>query len=387
MFFVILHHKNYKMKNRLYFFAFAILLFSSCDPAPATFKIKTQNFGANSVMSVISGENGEMFKAENITNGNQTFKINDPKKGYAILKVEDGTKKQEYFFYLGKGNFVADLNAKNDQYPFKDVPSTESKEFISFYKLKDKLSKELLDSLGKSEFEMDHATQANVMQRAKNVDAWREKKVLLDLDIIKSFAKENPQSVHTLFLLDQLGRVDVSAKIYLTIFNTLSNEVKESKRGKKLLEEINQANQMMAGSEMPNVEGYNPKGQKFDKQVLKKVNLIICWTSYNGKSRVNNRILTNIYEKYKDQDVEFIGVSYDKKKDWWLNVIKDDKLIWPQYSDLQGAKSPNAKNLSNYNITYFFIVDKTGKVLTNNNDLSINFVEDEIKKALREVKN
>ena len=370
------------MKKQFYLLTLLAALFTACDPTPATFNLETKNFGPNAVITIQSAENGETLKVENITNNSQTFKINIPIKGYATLRTEDGNHTGEYYFYLDKGSFKGVLDGKNiNSYPLKSVPGKEGEQFIDFYKLKDNMSKNLLDSLDIAELELDQATRANIMERAKEADRLREKKILLQLDIIKAFAKKYPSSAHTLFLLEQLGRADSEPKNYLSIFNILDKEIQESKQGKKLLKEIKQANQMMAGSKMPNIEGENPDGKKFDPGILKKVNLIICWTSYSGKSRKNNQVLVKLYEKYKNKDVEFIGVSFDKKRDWWVNVIKDDHLTWPQYSDLQGAKSPNAKNLSNYNVTYFFLVDKKGIVLTNN-DLSLDFVDDEISKNL-----
>ena len=370
------------MKKQLYLLILLAGLFSACDPAPATFNLVTKNFGPNAVITIRSAEKGETLKVENITNTNQTFKINIPIKGYATLRTEDGSRTGEYYFYLDKGNFKGVLDGKNiNSYPLKHVPTEEGEQFISYYKLKDSMSKNLLDSLDIAEQAFDQATRANVLERAKDADRWREKKILLQLDIIKAFAKKYPSSSHSLFLLEQLGRADSEPQNYLSIFNSLDKEIQESKKGKSLLEEIKQANQMMAGSKMPNIEGENPDGKKFDLGILKKVNLVICWTSYSGKSRKNNQVLVDLYEKYKNKDVEFIGVSFDKKRDWWVNVIKDDHLTWPQYSDLQGAKSPNAKNLSNYNVTYFFLVDKNGTVLTNN-DLSLDFVDSEISKNL-----
>ncbi len=370
------------MKKQFYLLTLLAGFLSACDPAPATFNLETKNFGPNAVITIQSAEKGETLKVENITNSNQTFKINIPIKGYATLKTEDGNRKGEYYFYLDEGDFKGTLDAKNiNSYPLKSVPTQEGEQFLDFYKLKDKMSKNLLDSLDIAELEFDQASRSNIIEKAKNADRWREKKILLQMDIIKAFAKKYPGSAHSLFLLEQLGRADSEPKTYLSIFNSLDKDIQESKKGKNLLEEIKQANQMMAGSKMPGIEGENPEGKKFDLSVLKKVNLIICWTSYSGKSRKNNQVLVKLYEKYKNKDVEFIGVSFDKKRDWWVNVIKDDHLTWPQYSDLMGAKSPNAKNLSNYNVTYFFLVDKNGTVLTNN-DLSLDFVDDEINKNL-----
>ncbi|WP_029278239.1 TlpA family protein disulfide reductase [Pedobacter borealis] len=370
------------MKKQLYLLTLLAGLFSSCDPAPATFNLETKNFGPNAVITIQSAEKGETLKVENITNSNQTFKINIPIKGYATLRTEDRSRTGEYYFYLDKGSFKGVLDGKNPSiYPLKSVPDIEGEEFIDFYKLTGNMSKDILDSLNIAEQELDQANPNNIMEKAQKADRWRAKQLQLKLEIIRAFAKKYPSSAHTLFLLERLGTVESEAKHYLSIFNGLDKEVQESKKGESLLAEITQANQMMAGSKMPNIEGENIEGNKFDLKVLKKINLVTFWASYSGKSRRDNQTLTSLYEKYKNKDVEFISVSFDKKRDSWLKTIKQDKLIWPQYADFKGSESPNAKNLSNYNVTYFFLVDKNGTILTNN-DLSLDFVDSEISKNL-----
>lgn len=370
------------MKKKRYLLILFACFFNSCNPAPAIFNLETKNFGPNAVISVKSSENGEILKVENITNGNQTFKINMPKTGYAVLSTYDNGHDEEYYFYLDQGNYKGFLDGKNTAtYPFEILPTKEGEEMISFYKQKEAMNKSLLDSLALAEHELDLANPENIAEKAKKADIWRERKINLELNNIQTFAKRHPRSGATIFLLNRFGRADSEAKKYLSIFKSLDREVQDSKSGKKLLSEIMQANQMMAGNKMPDIEGETPDGKKFDRSILKKVNLIICWVSYSGKNRKNNQILAHLYEKYKDRNVEFIGVSFDKNRDSWEKVIKADQLIWPQYSDLLGAKSPNAKNISNFNATYFFLADKNGIVLSNN-DLTLDFVDSEISKHL-----
>lgn len=370
------------MKKYLYIIALFACLFSACDPAPAVFNFQTKNFRPNSVITIQSSEDNEILKVENITNGNQTFKINIPKKGYTTLRTQDGYRKAEYYFYLDDGNYKGILDGQDiNTYPLKSIPPGQGEEFIDFYELKKSVSKNLLDSSAIAEHELDVATKENIMEAAQKADRWREKQNQSELEHIQAFAKKYPKSTATIFLLDRFGRADSETKKYLSIFNSLDEDVRESKKGKKLFAEIMQANQMITGSKMPNIEGETPAGKKFDLSVLKRVNLVICWASYSGRNRKNNHKLVELYEKYKNQDVEFIGVSYDMNKTSWTNVIKADKLTWPQYCDLLGAKSPNAKNLSNFNATYFFLVDKNGAILSNN-DLTLDFVDSDISKNL-----
>jgi len=370
------------MKNHLYLIVLVASLFMACDPAPATFSIETKNFTPNAVITIQTSENSETVKVENITNSKQQFKINLFKKGYAILRTQDGDKKHDYYFYLDKGNYQVLLDAAdNKSYPFKSLPTKEGMEFLDFYTIKNNLTKNITDSLAIVEDELDRATPNNIMERAQKADKWREKNIQSEFNVIKAYAKKFPSSRLSLFLLERYGRAESDPKIYTAIINNLDADVKETKRAKELLKEAEQANGMMAGSKMPNIEGENPNGNKFDLNVLKKINLVSFWASYSGKSRRDNQTLASLYEKYKNKNVEFISISFDKKKDTWLNTIKEDKLIWPQYADFMGSKSLNAKNLSNYNVTYFFLTDKNGTILSNN-DLSLDLVDDEIAKNL-----
>ncbi|WP_167346162.1 TlpA family protein disulfide reductase [Pedobacter ginsenosidimutans] len=319
---------------------------------------------------------------ENITNSYQKFTINFPKEGYATFRVETPNRYTEHWFYLNNGDFELNLDGDDMEYfPFESSPSENGQEFIEYYKIKEAMSKSVMDSLNLAQREFDNSTRENVEDKAKNLNKWMEKNEKLQFSIIKTYHDKFPNSPNTIFILDQLGLVNTYTEAYVNIFNSLNNELKESKAGIKLLEQITRSSRMMAGSQMPNIEGQNPNDDLFDKKILKKVNLVIIWTSYNTKSRENNKMLSELYKKYKNQDVEFIGVSLDTKRNWWVNVIRDDKLDWPQYSDLKGAKSPNAKNLSDYNIPYFFLINKEGKVLMNN-DLTTSFINDEIRKRL-----
>lgn len=362
--------------------ALFMCLLSGCINRQATFNVTTKNFPRNSVISIYSPENGVTYLVENITNKKQTFKVNFKKKGYVALKVSIGPTDREFWFYINSGTFEAVLNANDDKvYPFVTAPNEETEQFRAFYKLKRLMGKKVMDSVSSATLALDKSTSANVEQRARNLDFWMEKRSSNELNMIETFAKKYPSSLHTLFLLDQLGQIDTNTGRYVAIFNSLDKTVKESEAGKNFVEQVTRKTRMMAGNIMPEIEGQNPQGANFEKKILKKVNLVIVWTSYNTKIRENTKLLTDMYKSFEGKDVEFIGISLDKRKDWWLNVIADDKLSWPQYSDLKGAKSPNAKNLSDYNIPYFFIIDKNAKILMNN-DLRPEFIRQEIEKRL-----
>jgi hypothetical protein len=69
------------------------------------------------------------------------------------------------------------------------------------------------------------------------------------------------------------------------------------------------------------------------------------------------------YNKFKNKNFTILGVSLDRKKEDWLQAIKDDQLNWTQVSDLAFW---NSKAVSTFNfdgIPFNVLIDPQGKVI------------------------
>jgi len=373
------------MKHHYYTLILLLFLFG-CNEGEAVFTIHSKNYGQNAVVAIVDPKNDKPLTLDNINNGNQQLQVNLADPLYAILRVPGGLRNYDYWVYLKKGNYQAAIDANNtSDYPIKSSPGKEGKEFIEFYQIKKAINKSITDSLEKATIEFDHSTRENVNEKAKIMAMWANKSQSSYLEVIRSFARKFPNSMHTLFLLNQFGQVDTEALNYAAIFNSLNEDVKNSKAGKKLLAEINVAKLMMEGSTIPAIEGTNLTGESWNpEKFLQHINVIICWTTYDTKVRRENPQLVKLYKKYKSKGVEFIGISYDKNKKWWTDVIRDDHLSWPQFTDLKGASSPNAKAFSNQRIPYMLLTDKKGKILVS--DVNVESLDFEIENHLAKIK-
>ena len=111
--------------------------------------------------------------------------------------------------------------------------------------------------------------------------------------------------------------------------------------------------------------------------------LIIFWASWNKLCRMANPHLVELYNKYKDNELEIVGLSLDKDKTEWIQAIEADALPWPQMSDLKFWKSEGVRLYSVISIPYIILLDKEGKILTKElqPDESGKFVELEKKLA------
>ncbi len=129
-------------------------------------------------------------------------------------------------------------------------------------------------------------------------------------------------------------------------------------------QEIEQAMALMEGSEAPDFSQQTPEGELLSLSSLRgKIVLIDFWASWCGPCRKENPNVVKLYDKYKSQGFEILGVSLDRKKENWLKAIEADGLSWPQVSDLKGWQNEVAAQYGVRSIPYTVLVDRDGTIL------------------------
>ena len=89
-----------------------------------------------------------------------------------------------------------------------------------------------------------------------------------------------------------------------------------------------------------------------------------------------------LYNKYKDQNFEIIGVSLDRNQAAWEKAIEVDKLTWYHVSDLKGWQNAVAQLYGVRSVPQTFLLDAEGKIIARN--LKGSALEAAVKKALAE---
>lgn len=123
------------------------------------------------------------------------------------------------------------------------------------------------------------------------------------------------------------------------------------------------------GKPYTDIKGLDLKGKEtsLSNYVGKgKVVMIDFWASWCGPCRRAMPEFRNLYEKYKGKGLEIVGVSLDDNKADWEKASKDEKITWPQFSNLKGWNEPAAKAYGVQSIPNTVIIDKDGKIAARN---------------------
>ncbi len=124
---------------------------------------------------------------------------------------------------------------------------------------------------------------------------------------------------------------------------------------------------LAVGSIAPDFTLPDPAGHPVALSSLRgKYVFLDFWASWCQPCRRDNPKYVNIYNEFKNQNFEILGVSFDRKKENWLNAIKTDQLDWVHASDLEYFDSEMIDLYNIVNVPTTFLLDPDGKIIAKN---------------------
>lgn len=136
------------------------------------------------------------------------------------------------------------------------------------------------------------------------------------------------------------------------------------------------------GQMFPDMVLMDTLGNKVPIQNLRgKIVLINFWGSFCVPCRKEMPEMKLLYDKYKMDGFEILGISMDDNKASWLNAIKADKQAWINYCDL--TPWPYNETAKRFSITYLpsnILIDRDGIVI--GQDLPVNKIAIELSRKL-----
>ena len=203
------------------------------------------------------------------------------------------------------------------------------------------------------------------------------------IEFSTNFVKENPFSMASVLALYQkfdnndpnyiirdlqvmrtaasaLSSIYPKSEQVQALYNNTLQYVRQEQAAKmrKLIEE--------QGKNSPDITLPTPDGKEVSLSSLRgKVVLLQFWAAVDRNSRIQNPVLVELYQKYKNKGFEIYQVSVDQNRAEWVDAIDQDKLSWINVGDMKG--SVTACGIYNIQtVPYNYLLDKEGVVVGKN---------------------
>ena len=180
---------------------------------------------------------------------------------------------------------------------------------------------------------------------------------------IEEIVEANPKNNYSSYLLSQYSKEFTRKEIQslLDKIDTTSIAANRLEDIKRILnpERIPKVGDKIADFSLPDVNGQIVN----TKDLRNKIVLIDFWASWCGPCRKKHPKMKKIYDNYKNDGFEIIGVSTDTNIENWKKAIATDNLDWINVNE---NKRFNGKVASRYNVRALpttYLIDRTGVII------------------------
>lgn len=182
----------------------------------------------------------------------------------------------------------------------------------------------------------------------------------------QDFIKQYPNSILSASLLS-IYSTTWGKKKTIELFETLSDENKNSNYGQKIAQFIELNKELQIGDDFVDIEMPDTLGNlKKISDIKGKVVLLEFWGSWCYGCRQEHPNLVKTYQKYKDEGFEVFAIAEEFDEEDWIKAIKKDKLTWVNVSEVNGDDYP-AKLIYGINVyPSNFLIGENGKIIAQN---------------------
>ena len=160
--------------------------------------------------------------------------------------------------------------------------------------------------------------------------------------VADSFIRANPYSEVSIFLLREyfVNHLQPDYTKIKTLIGSMSGNLQDNNYIRQLQRTLNATKPLVKNNVVTTYNVRDVEGKNVSTSDYKEVYLLLTfWASWDEESRMRQRELIEIKEKYKDYNLELLSISLDTDREAWLQAIAEDSVTWRQACDLDGWKT------------------------------------------------
>ncbi len=295
-----------------------------------------------------------------VQNGTFTFtgKAEIPELHYLFIEETQGN------IPLVLESGTIDINAHKDSLAYARIQGTPQNDLFSdFLESSRALSRKALSM--NEDMRAASARRDTVVMNSLREEYFELQEEAKDFEL--DYARENPDALISALIIDKILTTAALPEAEVKeLYEALAPEIKNTSVGQKIKERLEKASNASIGSRAPNFTAPTPSGEELAlNDVLGKVTILDFWAAWCKPCRAENPNVVKIYHKYKDQGLNILGVSLDRKAEDWKKAIQDDGLEWNHVSNVKYFDE--IAELYNVNaIPATFILDENGIIVAKN---------------------
>lgn len=199
-----------------------------------------------------------------------------------------------------------------------------------------------------------------------------------DTDLQVKFIEDHPESIMSPYALWRIyAKIEEGEAIRL--FHHIDTSLQQQAHYVYISKKILAWERNPIGAEVPNLYQNSANGKTVGLHDFKGQWLLIdFWASWCSPCRAANPKMLELYNKYHEKGIEFLGVSLDKNRDDWLKAIEDDGLIWTNVSDLNFWDNEISRYFGIRGIPTTLLIDPEGRIIAKklHGDELVDFLDD-----------
>lgn len=296
-----------------------------------------------------------------IVNGKFQFKGDIKSPAFASLLMKN--KPADFFtFYLEPGNL--DIRGRADSLGMLSIKGSHINDDDRI--LKERLKDVTLWENNNSKI-YEKAYQENNKKILDSLDEVDNDILMAKRKVIASFVKEHPNSMRAAMAITENYGYYAEATDVKPLYDLLSQRIKDTEKGKEIKKMVEVYSAVAIGQLIPEINQYDTDSNLVSLHSLKgKYVLVDFWASWCGPCRRENPNIVAAYQQFKDKGFTVFGVSYDTRKDNWIQAIANDHLDWYQVSQLNGWDNSTSSQFGIKAIPSNMLIDKNGKIIAKN---------------------